>query len=587
MSKTQKSVKVRPVKIKEAKKQKDNRSFRSFLYVTLLQAKDKMKFSIRKPDGKVDVKTIIQKSVFFSLRFIIIVGLVGGLFYITNFLSLFAKTEFINLYTVFYAIFIILTLISNTVKLMKDLYYSDDNKFLVTLPVTSTGLFFSKLTVFAIFDFIKMFEVLVPITLGFGVVMVLIKEISFIALIWSFIPLIVANMGFALIAAFLSIPVLYIYKLLKSYPVFELVSLIIITLAAIVGIVLVINLIPENINLLQQWGAIRTKIQDFLNANIKFIQPFPFLTRIMYGRRMGGLNFVLTWKEFVSFLIPIGVVLVLGLLVYLVIKPFYFNMMTKTFEFDKNVVGAPKKNVKHKKFITFTNKEFKLSFRDIEVSGSYIIIYIAAPLLLFFMDKVFAAISTRLEGDIMTYAFNILLIILPYLASNSMIATMFSKEGRAAYIKKTKPINIFIPLTSKLIFNLALSIPSIIMSAIVFGRFAGLGFFPAFAIAISVLLIQYGHILFSAMRDIMNPQNEVYATNGEDVNNPNETLSTVVGFLISFAMAGIMYFLLKESMATTESFNTAFVKMILISAGIFGSCLTLYILNIRAYYYDK
>ena len=197
------------------------------------------------------------------------------------------------------------------------------------------------------------------------------------------------------------------------------------------------------------------------------------------------------------------------------------------------------------------------------------------------------AINTRLEGDQMTYAFNILLIILPYLASNSLIATMFSKEGRAAYIKKTKPINVFLPLTSKLIFNLLLSVPSIIGCAVVFGIFAKIGWFPPVAIAISVILIQYGHILFSAMRDIMNPQNEVYATNGEDVSNPNERTSTIVGFVIAFAIALLMYLFLKESMANTESYTGAFIRMIIMSAAIFGSCLTLYILYIKAYYYDK
>ena len=570
-----------------SQKPKDMRSFKSFIFATLLQAKDKMKVSFRKPNGKVDIKSIIQKVVFFLLKFVLVSGFVVALFFVIDFLSLFTKTEFINLFTVFYLVFIVLTLISNTTKLMKDLYYSDDNKFLVTLPVSSTGLFFSKLTVFVVFDFFKMFDVLIPATLGFAIIQVIIGEISLLTAFWCFIPLIVANLFFALIAAFLSIPALYIYKLLKSYPLLELITLGLLTIAGIVVVILLIGLIPENINISQQWIGIRNNVQDFLNQYIKFTGPFPLITRMMFGRRIGGLDFVLTWQEFVMFFALVGVVLLLGGLVYLLIKPFYFNMMTKTFEFDKNLISAPKKNKKHNKYITFTNKEFKLTFRDVEISGSYLIVYIAAPLLLFFIDKVFAAISTRLEGDIMTYAFNILLIILPYLASNSLIATMFSKEGRAAYIKRTKPVNVFVPLTSKLIFNLALSIPSIIFSAVVFGNFAGIGWFPPVAIAISVILIQYGHIFFSATRDIMNPQNEAYATNGEEINNPNEIVSTVVGFVISFAMAGVMYFLLNESMTQTESFTSAFVKMILISIGIFVSFLSLYIFYIRAYYYDK
>ena len=145
------------MKSKTISKEKDKSSFKSFLAVTLLQIKDKMKFSIHKSDGSLDKKTIIQKSVFFGLRFVIVAALVAVLFFIINAFSIITKTEFVNLYIVFFFVFMVMNLLSNTYGLMKDLYYADDNRFLVTMPVNSSGLFFSKLTVYIIQDFFKSF----------------------------------------------------------------------------------------------------------------------------------------------------------------------------------------------------------------------------------------------------------------------------------------------------------------------------------------------------------------------------------------------------------------------------------------------
>ena len=59
-------------KANKTPKLKDYSSFRSFWYITLLQIMDKMKFSVRKPNGKIDVKTIIQKVVFAIIKSITI-----------------------------------------------------------------------------------------------------------------------------------------------------------------------------------------------------------------------------------------------------------------------------------------------------------------------------------------------------------------------------------------------------------------------------------------------------------------------------------------------------------------------------------
>lgn len=575
------------MKTKAISKEKDKSSFKSFVALTLLQIKDKMKFSIHKSDGTLDKKTIIQKSVFFGLRFVIVAAIVAALFFIINTFSIITKTEFVNLYIVFFFAFMAMNLLSNTYGLMKDLYYADDNRFLVTMPVNAAGLFFSKLSVFIIQDFFKAFEILIPVTVGFAIIGISVGQITVGALFFAFVVIVFTNIAFVILAAFLSVPLLYIYKFLKSYPLSEMILLLTLVVLGIILVIYLIGLIPEDIDLFNQWPSIKNDIQNNVNSFNNYIYPFKFIVLTMFGNRTAASIYRLDISCLVNFAIILGILVALTLLAYLTIKPFYFNMMTKTFEFDKSTIGASKKNKKHKKYITFTNKEFKLSFRDIEISGSYIIVYIITPILLYFLDKVFAAIDTRLEGDILTYSVNILLIVLPYLASNGLVATMYSKEGRTAYLKKTKPINVFLPLTSKLFFNLSLSIPSIVFCAVVFGNFANIGVFPPIALALSVLLIQYGHIFFSATKDLMNPQNEEYATNGEQITNPNERVSTIVGFVISFALALVSWLFLTESYNVYGSYNDAFIRILIASALFFGACILLYILYVKAYYYEK
>ena len=48
--------------------------------------------------------------------------------------------------------------------------------------------------------------------------------------------------------------------------------------------------------------------------------------------------------------------------------------------------------------------------------------------------------DTREVGNLLIYTFNVLLICLPLLSSNALVATYYSREGRTGYMKKSKPI---------------------------------------------------------------------------------------------------------------------------------------------------
>ena len=555
--------------------------------LTLFQLKDKIDFSWLKSK-----KTLIQSIVFGVLKFAVVIVLVYLVLFLLTFVGFISKyQDILPLFTMFLTVIFVLSLFSSIYNLTKSLYFADDNKVLITLPVNANKLFFSKLFVYFFYELKKSFGLLIPGILGFlifessgykGI------EVTFLSFIWMIVPVILLIMVQVLLSAILSIPFLFIYRLFKRVQVLELVLIIALVVGLIVAAVNLINLIPETIDLDVQWPSMVSGFENFILGFDHNIYPLNYYSRLIFGEISGsGIHYQLQGVTFLKTAIMIGSIVVLILLSFLLIKPFYFRMIYRTFEYDKNPQLVAKRNILHKKYVTFANKEFKLSFRDFDISGSYIAVYIIVPILLFFMDRVMSAISTSMRGDNIAIAINALLTILPLLASNSTIATLYSKEGRTAYLTKSNPVNPFIPLTSKLLFNLLFSIPSIVACSIIFANFSGLGALIATLFALSVLLIQYAHIFYCAAQDIMNPQNEVYATTGSDFNNPNETRATIVAFVGSFVIAFAFYLLLNESIRLYNNYVSAFIKLFVAAILLFAGFLLLFIKKIKAFYYEK
>lgn len=535
------------------------------------------------------VKTIIQKIVFIILKFVLIAAVVIVILQLVSVLFQIQKA-IMNFYLIFLGFYTILNLISVTLGLVKSLYHADDNKVLATYPTTSAKLFLSKILVFELFELKKSFDILLPITVGFFITGIRFNILTVGILIWSIIPMLLIITITVLLGALLSIPALFIYNFLKKHPIIEAICLVALASGVVVGLIYIINLIPENkgdIDINKSYAAIKAAIDNFTVLFAKAVYPVNFAYRAMVGESGSKLS-----NEILPITLGrVGIMIATGAalfgLAFLIIKPFYFNMMTKTFEFNKDIIDSAKKNKRRERHWSIVLKEVKLTLRDFDVSGSYLAVYIAVPILLLFIDKIFRAMSTNTTGDLMVASFNLLLIALPLLASSTMIATLYSREGRTAYIKKTKPMRPYFLLTSKLFFNLIFVIPSIIASCYIFTKFTNQDTNCAILMGITILLLQYGHIFFSASLDIMNPQNEVYATEGSSIANPNERKSTIVAFIVSFLFTAASLLLFKESNVKYGDFNHAFIKLLIVAFGFAFSCIFLFFMKVKAFYIDR
>jgi heme/copper-type cytochrome/quinol oxidase subunit 4 len=90
--------------------------------------------------------------------------------------------------------------------------------------------------------------------------------------------------------------------------------------------------------------------------------------------------------------------------------------------------------------------------------------------------------------------------------------------------------------------------------------------------------VYVGHAVWSAEFDIMNPQNRHYNTSGTTVNNPNETKSTIIGFVLAFVFAILVFLLFMESV------ELAWIKVFLIAFVFMLMRIFLYIARVKIYY---
>ncbi len=555
-----------------------------FNALVLMQLRDKFDFSWAKT-----LKSRIQKIVLSLLKFIftlVVLYLVINLS--CSLLSLYSFAQIVDVMILFVGLILLMSIISCTVGLMKNLYFADDNKVLVTLPVTGDMLFFSKLVVFYIFELKKSLDMLLPMILAFLIWALQNSQVAWPVFLWMWFPFLVIVGLPVLIGSLLSIPTMYINRFFKKFPFIEALSICVAIVGGIWLVVYLIGLIPENIDLNNQWAYVTNFIRDFLIGFKTKLSPFAYIVYSMTGNPVNAIpKHQINWFTVATVASLVAVVGSLIGISYITTKPLFFSMMTKSFEFDKNLIEKEMQNKVRKPFITFVNKDFQINFRSVEISGNFLAVYIIVPILILLLNSLFAAMNTKLSGDIMTYAFNILLILLPLLASNSMIATFYSKEGRAGYIKKTKPVNPLLPLIAKLLFNLAFSLPSIIITMVIFGKFSNIGTINVIILSFAILFIQYAHIFFSATMDIMNPQNEQYATIGESIDNPNEKNSTLLAFVLSFVIALISFGLFNESSIRTGGFTQASIKIAIIGLALLAFAFGSFALRIKAYYYER
>ena len=103
-----------------------------------MQLRDKIDLSWIK-----EKKKALRKIIFTILKFIILTAVTFLLLYICNMVQIFSFDEAPTIVVLVMTISLGLSLVTCTIELMKNLYFSEDNKVLITLPVNTNKIFVS------------------------------------------------------------------------------------------------------------------------------------------------------------------------------------------------------------------------------------------------------------------------------------------------------------------------------------------------------------------------------------------------------------------------------------------------------------
>ena len=517
------------------------------------------------------------------LKFAMVTVLCGAFITVAKMFSLFNYPGYVPQSAISLAFLVMsaFSLLSCTVGLTKSLYYSRDNAVLLTYPCTPNQIFLSKIIIFYVFELIRNLSFIVPVFVAYF----LTHGYAFYYYIWLLFCFIFVSMLTVAIAALLSIPGMWIANLFNQHALLQKIVLVILVGSVIAGVFYAINLIPVNIDLRQQSPFIKKQIRNFVdgyaysNVQTKALNPVFNLTIVLLGS-----------ADFVSFslggnllrlLLLIGAVGVFAALSALIVRPLFYTMASKPFEFLKKNVKPKKNRVYNKKIAAFVN-EMLVAIKSSDRIYSNVAILFATPILIFFLNKVFAAMSIAELGQFMVSTVNVLIIMLILLNSNTYAASIFSKEGRSSYLIKTQPTNPFGLLVAKLVPNTLFVTLSLILTYIVMYKTCGLTGIDLFYLLAGVWFIYLAHLVLCAELDIMNPQNEVYATMGSSESNPNEAKATAIAFVLAFATAAMVFFILQKH----EPYNL-YLKILLVGIAAFAIKAFMFYQNVKLYYKEK
>jgi len=538
-----------------------------------MQLKDKIDFSFLKSTKKTIFKVVLS-----ILKFGVITALIYFAFYFLSYLRLVSVLPGIpqNVLGVAFTVMILLSIIVCTFGLMKSLYFGKDNQFLLTMPAKRTTVFTSKIIVYYLYELIRNLTYMVPLFLAYGII----DKMPFYYYLFLPIALLIITAVPVALGALLSIPAMIVTIFIKQN---KWLGYILLTLAlggAIVGIVFVIAALPTNIDIVGTWGTTFWKIQHFLKDFANIFMPFFVLLEAIVGNRYGISNRLFYGKQWIYLLFVVLAVAVIMALTYLIVRPLYFKMTSSPFEYKRSAVKKENKNKQHSSFWSSIKKELLLGLRTPEKVFGLLAVAIGMPIAIFLLNKIYAAMDTRLSGTYMTVAFNILVILLLALSTNTALSHIYSEEGASIYLMKTNPQSHLKLLFSKLVINIVVMTISIMVTTSVFLQFTKYNFWEGLMMCFTFESVYLSHLFMSAEMDVMNPQTEQYQTTGGSIYNPNEIKSTLYLFLFAVVFAFLAFFFIKEG-------HSFIIKVMLVSVVFLALRIWLYTNKVRLYFKEK
>ncbi len=538
-----------------------------------MQIKEKFNLSFFK-----NKKQALFKVVFSVLGFVSVAVIAYLILFICKFLNLFSILNYIpvNVMAFVLGIMFVINVFSSTIILSRSLYYSQDNQVLITYPVNANSIFISKLVVHYIGELKRTFSFLVPVFFAYG----LISGSPIIYYLWMPIMFCLLAVITVLIAGIISIPCSVVIRLLNRFKILKI--LISVSLLILVGCFafFAISKIPADINILASWREISIFIRDLL-SNFVHIFNFVYIFTIALCGNFEGFKIKLFSKY--SLIVPavmLGIIAILLVLNFALSRPIYLRALSSSFEHNK-FKKREKKNKVINSNLSISIYEFKKIFRQTETITNALMIIVIAPIAILALNKIYGAINTRMLGDYLTIAFNILIILLFALSCNIPVSSIYSRDGESFYTNKAIPKKPYQILFARLMFNGLLSFIVLVLTTPIFFYFSKLSVLNKIVIFISLFILSLLHLFWTAEIDFSNLQIQNFHSFGRAGINPNELKSTILAFAISLiTFAVTAFFLIKD-------YENFYLKLLIVSTVILAVRIALFHYKAKVLFKEK
>lgn len=546
---------------------------RNLKTLVMMQLRDKLDLSFIR-----SFRSTIIKVVLAIVKLAIAIIAFYAVFYISKLLSLFRPFGYVpdTVVNVIFTLIQLMSIITCTVGLTKTLYMTADNKVLLTLPVSSTNVYMSKLILYYIFELKKNIGLTLPLFVAYG----LTNDAVWYYYPWLLFCFLFISLVPVAIGAVISIPSLFIGRFVGRFKWLQAILALAGAIAVTFGLVYLIRMIPSNINILGQWTAIADGIEKILNRSAEIFAPYYYLTLMIVGGtiRVGGK--LLQGDNFEYWGIMLAGVIVLIAISFFAAKPLFVKMASKQFEFEKRTVKA-KSNRVHRRRISPFFESMKMDLRSSTfVIGSFIQLVLPAIAVLL-LNRLYAAMNTNYAGQVMTKTFNMLVMLVMTLAFNNAYASIYSREGAARNILKTRPQKPIYTLFGRIAFRAFVIVLSSVAVMIVYMQSSTAETDQIILMGVVTLLVSEAHLLWCADMDLMHNYADQYQTVGVEFDSPNERNATIIGFLLA-ALFAFLYYFLSDRGAFASLVKMACIAVVLLAARVY-----LLVIRSKLYFVEK
>ncbi len=469
-----------------------------------------------------------------------------------------------NLLLFFIGIVLIISTIGNTNLLMDSLYTNKDNFILFALPAQHNEIFLSKLIVFYIKEFVRNLYLLLPVLLGFAFIT---SNFNFLYLLHTILLLALLPALPVLLGALLSIPAMYIKKLLKRFSWMQVVLGVGVLVAVFWLITLALNALPRPLRLVALYRSFMEGVNGFISTTNDWL----FVIKDM-------VNTLFLTRTVLDYVIMFGAIIALIGLVWALAMPFYFKLVSHFSE--RTGVGKHKAD-KFKQRTTFQTcfiKEVRTIVRTPGRLFTYIAFLIAFPFLIYIMNTIFSAINTNPLGDTLIIVFNLIIGLLLATAGNTLSATALSVEGNEFALLKTAPSQTYKVAWAKITFNMILSTLGLLLGCLTYSLLTQVSIGSAIGFTFVMVLFNTAHIFQSFQFDILNPRLNDFAQTGNANDNPNIGRSLFSGVLIAVGVGAFAAFFMLDNLAS------GWIKLIILALAFFVLRLFLFMANLKVYF---